>query len=258
MSGLVVSQLSVRAGGRTIVDAASFRAARGQITGLVGPNGAGKSTVMRAAIGLTDSTGGTVRFDEADLLGMDRRQRARTCAFMEQSATTETRITVGEVVALGRLPHQPSWQAEPGAEDDRVIHRALMVTGTLGLSGRQFNTLSGGEQQRVHLARTLAQQPRLLVLDEPTSHLDVRAQHEMLGLLRERAADGLTVLMAIHDLNLAAAFCDRIVVMGNGRIVAEGAPEAVLEPGLLQDVYGIEASIIPHPTTGRPLIAYGR
>ncbi len=256
MSGLVVTGLSVRAGDRMIVDSATFTAPAGQVTGLVGPNGAGKSTLMRALLGLGPSTAAEVRFEGSDLLAMGRRERARTCAFVEQSATTETRITVREVVGLGRLPHQPSWQAEPAEPDETIIRQAFEAVDLGAFADRVFNTLSGGEQQRVHLARALAQEPRLLVLDEPTSHLDVRAQKDMLDLLRERSTAGLTVLMAIHDLNLAAGYCDRVVVMSCGGIVSEGVPEAVLTPAMLRDVYGVAASVIPHPATGRPLIAY--
>lgn len=256
MNGLVVAGLSVRAGGRMIVDDATFSAPAGQVTGLVGPNGAGKSTLMRAALGLEAATAGMARFEGSDLLAMGRRERAKTCAFVEQSSTTETRITVREVVGLGRLPHQPSWQAEPAGQDEAIIEQALAAVELGAFANRVFNTLSGGEQQRVHLARALAQEPQLLVLDEPTSHLDVRAQKDMLDLLRRRAAAGLTVLLAIHDLNLAAGYCDRVVVMNGGRIVTQGASETVLTPALLREVYGVEASVVPHPTTGRPLIAY--
>ncbi len=256
MSGLVVTRLSVRAGERKIVDDATFSAPAGQVTGLVGPNGAGKSTVMRAALGFGGTTAGEVLFAGADLLAIARRERAKICAFVEQTATTETRITVREVVGLGRLPHQPSWQAEPSEEDDAVVEQALAAVDLSAFADRVFSTLSGGEQQRVHLARALAQQPRLLVLDEPTSHLDIRAQRHMLDLLRDRATAGLTVLMAIHDLNLAAGYCDRVVVMNDGRIVSEGAPGNVLLPALLREVYGVEATVMTNPRTGRPLIAY--
>jgi iron complex transport system ATP-binding protein len=257
VSGLEVRDLKVRIGGKVLVREASFSAPAAQITGLVGPNGAGKSTLMRALLGLTEGGGGKVQFADADLLAMRRRDRARMCAFVEQSASTEIRMTVEEVVSLGRLPFQPAWQAAPDRGDAAAIGAALAAIGMSGFADRLFSTLSGGEQQRVHLARALAQEPRLLVLDEPTSHLDVRGQHEMLGLLRDRSSAGLTVLMAIHDLNLAAAYCDWLVVMRAGAVVAQGAPEALLSPPLLQDVYDVETTVMQHPKTGKPLIAFG-
>src|SRR5690606_6015064 len=153
----------------------SFAAPAGQVIGLIGPNGAGKSTLLAALLGLV-SAQGTIRFEDADLPSMPRRDRARLAAMVEQSASTEERLTVRDVVALGRIPFEPAWQAEPGPGDAAVIEAALKETGMTAFATRLFHTLSGGEQQRVHLARALAQEPRLLLLDEPTSHLDIAGQ----------------------------------------------------------------------------------
>ena len=157
---------------------------------------------------------------------------------------------------LGRIPFQSVWQSEPSTTDGLAIDAALASVGMAGFAGRHYHTLSGGEQQRLQVARALAQEPQLLVLDEPTNHLDVHAQLSILGLLRRRAQAGATVLLALHDLNLAAAFCDDLVVLHGGKLVTQGTPEAVLTPALLRDVYGVKASLLRHPGTGRPLIAY--
>ena len=252
---LCVSGLSVIKSGTSIVSAASFTAPSGAVTGLIGPNGAGKSTLLAAILGLVPATG-TAQFDSINLPAMPRRDRARMVAFVEQSASTEERLTVRDVVALGRIPHEASWQSAPSTEDIAIVDAALAQTGMTAFATRRFDTLSGGEQQRVHLARALAQQPRLLLLDEPTSHLDIAGQLHLLSLLRRRAAGGTTVLLALHDLNLATRFCDHVVVLSKGSVAAEGAPGAVLTPALLETVYGVRARLVPDLETGGQLIVY--
>lgn len=252
-AGLKLTAVSLRRGGRTIVSAAGFSAPAGRVTGLVGPNGAGKSTLISAIVGLERPESGTVSFGGLDLVGMTRRERARLCAYVEQSASTEERLTVAEVVALGRIPHASLW-AGPGRDEDMLVAAALERVGMTGFAGRAFNTLSGGEQQRVHMARALAQAPQLLVLDEPTSHLDIRAQLQVLELLSDLARAGGTVLLALHDLNLALRFCDWLVVMHQGLVVAEGLPAEILTEALLAEVYGVRARLIAG--SDGPVIAY--
>lgn len=254
---LTIQGLTVRAGGSVILDGVSLTAGAGRLTGLIGPNGAGKSTLMRSMLGLQSSEAGTVRLAGVDFLAQSRGQRARLSAFVEQEIGTDARLTGRDVVMLGRIPFQSNWQSAPSPEDDRVVDDAIGAVAMEAFAGRLYHTLSGGEQQRLQIARALAQQPQLLVLDEPTSHLDVHAQLAILHLLRQRAAAGVTVLLALHDLNLAAGFCDELVVLHNGRCVAQGTPEAVLTPALLRQVYQVEATLLQHPRTGRPMIAYG-
>lgn len=253
--GLVLNAFGIRLGGKAIVSGIDMVAATGTVTGLIGPNGAGKSTLMRGVLGLLPANG-SVSFGGVDLLAMPRRSRAQVAAFVEQSSDTDARLTVREVVALGRIPFQPIWQTTPARDDAELVDASLAEADMTSFADRLYQTLSGGEQQRVQIARALAQQPRLLLLDEPTSHLDVQAQLQMLDLLRRRAATGMTVLLAIHDLNLAAGFCDSLVVLQDGQNVAAGTPEQVLSPALLHSVYGVSASVLRHPNTGRPLIAY--
>lgn len=240
---LQVTHLSVEKSRKPILADLSFTAPAGAVTGLIGPNGAGKSTLLTALLGLIPSRG-TASFHAADLPNMPRRGRARLLAYVEQSTTTEERLSVRDVVALGRIPFEAAWQAEPSAEDESIIATALADTEMTGFADRRFSTLSGGEQQRVHVARALAQQPELLLLDEPTSHLDIRAQLQLLALLRLKAASGMTVLLALHDLNLAARYCDHLVVMNHGKVVTEGTPTDVLTPALLHNVYGVRARVL--------------
>ena len=177
-------------------------------------------------------------------------------AFVEQSGMTEARLSARDVVMLGRRPFQSIWQSAPSPADGAAVDEVLAVVGMSGLAARHYQTLSGGEQQRLQIARALAQMPRLLMLDEPTNHLDVQAQLAILSLLRRRAEAGVTVLLALHDLNLAAMFCDTLIVLDQGRLVASGAPEDVLTPNLLWSVYQVGATLLRHPGTGRPMIAY--
>ena len=251
--GLIVSGLSVTLGGRPILREVGFAAPKGKVTGLIGPNGAGKSTLIGTVAGLHGADKGTISFAQTDLLTVSRRERAKRVAYVEQSAGTEERLSLRDVVALGRIPHQSAFALED-RQDAAIIDGAIGLVGLEGLAGRQFNTLSGGEQQRAQIARALAQEPQLFLLDEPTSHLDIRAQIEVLALLRSLAVSGTTVLLALHDLNLALRHCDWLVAMGDGRVVAEGAPGDVLTSGLLADLYGVTAVQLNGPLG--PVIAF--
>lgn len=254
MASLQIDSATVTVQGRQLVKDVSLTA-RG-MTALVGPNGAGKSTLLKAISGIIPLSHGSIAFDGQDLLSLSRRDRASLVAFVEQSATTDERLSACDVASLGRIPFQSIWQSRGNADDDTIVARALEDVGLADLAERQFTSLSGGEQQRVLLARALAQQPRLLILDEPTSHLDVAAQMSVLDLLRHKAHGGLTVLLALHDLNLAMAYCDSVMVLHQGRVAAQGVPNNVLTPALLREVYGVWASVLHHPETGRPVIVY--
>lgn len=258
MNGLLVRDAQVWASERPVLADASFSAPSGLVTGLIGPNGAGKSTMIAAVLGLRRLSAGTIAFDGANLPGAAPAERARFCAHVEQFATTTERLTVRDVVALGRLPFQSDWQAAPTGSDEAIIAAAIADLGIEAFEARLYHTLSGGEQQRVQIARALAQQPRLLLLDEPTSHLDIEAQLLVLDLLRRRAQAGCTVLLALHDLNLAARYCDHLVMMQSGKTVAEGPPEAMLDAKLLLKVYRVEASIVRLPGSVHPFVVYDR
>ncbi|HQZ12823.1 MAG TPA: ABC transporter ATP-binding protein [Devosia sp.] len=258
MSGLIVRGVEVRVGDRALVSDAAFTTRAGQVTALIGPNGAGKTTLLAALLGLRRLTAGTVEFDGRDFAALPFAERAKLCAYVEQDAGTPERLTVRDVVALGRIPFQSTWRTTLPADDETIVAGALEALNLMNFANRLYHTLSGGEQQRVQMARALAQEPQLLLLDEPTSHLDIEAQLLALDLLQDRARAGCTVLLAMHDLNLAARYADHLVVMKVGRVVAEGPPAEVLTEKLLLDVYGVHATILTAPGSEVPVVIYDR
>lgn len=221
----------------------------GTFTGLLGPNGSGKTTLLNVIAGLRKPTHGTVSADAQNLHALSGRDRARRIALVEQHAHTGLELRVREVVELGRVPHQGRF----GGSQHASVVDAMKLARIEHLAGRSWQTLSGGERQRTQLARALAQQPSLLLLDEPTNHLDLGHQLDFLDTVRGL---GVTTVAALHDLELAAAYCDRLVVLKAGRIVAAGAVDDVLTADLLDEVYGVRATVTPHPSTGRPHLAW--
>ncbi|MFF4410075.1 ABC transporter ATP-binding protein [Streptomyces sp. NPDC001262] len=249
-----VENLSVEIAGARLVEDVALRADSGRFVGLVGPNGSGKSTLLRCVYRALRPTAGRVLLAGDDLHALSAREGARRLAALPQESVSEFDFTVAEVVAMGRLPHQGA-AGRVTADDTEACAAALARTGAAHLADRGFLTLSGGEKQRVLIARALAQQPEVLVLDEPTNHLDIAQQLEVLSLVR---ASGLTVLAALHDLNLAATHCDALYVIAGGRIVASGPPHDVLSAELLADVFGVRAHRVPHPVTGAPQLLFDR
>lgn len=238
MSALQVCGLAWAAAGRLIVSGIDLTVAPGRVTGIVGPNGSGKTTVLHLIAGLRAPAGGQVILDGEDVLELSPRERARRIALVEQKADTNLDLTAREVVALGRYARRPRWGRRPDRED--AVDRALQLADAAGLADRSWGTMSGGEQQRVHLARALAQEPQVLLLDEPTNHLDLAHQIGLLQLVRSLDC---TTLVVLHDLDLAAASCDELVVMDAGSVVACGSTAEVLVPGLLEDVFGVRTSV---------------
>ncbi len=220
----------------------------GSFTGLLGPNGSGKSTLLRGLARLGELDDGVVHLGADDVHRIPRRALARRLALVEQRSDTDLDLTVLDVVLLGRTPYRAALQADSATDVAIAMHHLERVD-LARLAHRRWPTLSGGEQQRVHLARAMTQEPSLLVLDEPTNHLDVAHALQLLALVGH---SGLTVLAALHDLNLAATFCDRLVVLHQGRVAAAGTPQQVLTPELLAEVYDVEAEVTAHPRTGRP------
>lgn len=304
-----IEDLCVDVAGVRLVADATVRAASGQVVGLIGPNGSGKSTLLRCAYRALRPSAGAVLVGGEDLHALKPREGARRLAALPQESSSEFDFTVGEVVAMGRTPHQGA-TGRASAADVRACTAALARVGADHLADRGFLTLSGGEKQRVLIARALAQQPRILVLDEPTNHLDIAQQLEVLALLgtdapREQPAGdpagdpagsgsgptdaagpaepigptgpdggtdttgsaaraasgtpaGLTVLTALHDLNLAARHCDVLYVIAHGRIVTSGTPPEVLTPELLAEVFQVRAHRVQHPESGALQLLFDR
>ncbi|MCI3930963.1 ABC transporter ATP-binding protein [Streptomyces sp. AN091965] len=238
--------------GRRLVDGVSLTVSAGETVGIVGPNGSGKTTLLRCVYGALAATAGRVLLDGTDLAAAGVKARARRVATVPQDGHAGFELTVRQVVAMGRSPHKRFWEADT-TTDRAMVADALERVGAADLADRPFGQLSGGERQRALLARALVQEPAVLVLDEPTNHLDIRYQLEILGLVKEL---GTANLLALHDLTLAAYYCDRLYVLDGGRVVASGPPATVLTGELLAEVYGVTAEVAVHPATGAPTVTY--
>ena len=237
---------------RSIVSDVSLSVAPGETLGLIGPNGSGKSSLLRLLAGLRRPTSGRVAIHGEDISQVSRKALAREVAFVQQSATTDTNVTVSDVVRLGRTPHR-SALAGWSETDERAVTAALTRVDMATRRTQAWQTLSGGERQRVHIARALAQAPKVMFLDEPTNHLDIHHQIEILRMVREL---DLTSVIALHDLNLAAMFCDRIVVLSDGAVCACGTPQTVLTRERLRDVFRVSAYVDISPYHGQPHIRF--
>ena len=218
----------------------------------MGPNGSGKTTLLRTIYRVLKPRTGVIRLDGADVWQMTTRQAARHMAVVTQERAGDFDFSVFEIVLMGRMPHQRVFQGD-SSHDYHLVTAALARVGLSGFASRSFKSLSGGEKQRVLIARALAQEARVLILDEPTNHLDVYYQLEILDLVRSLS---VTTLAAMHDLNLAAHYCDRIILLMRGRIVDCGVPDEVLNPDLIRKVYGVAADVIRHPKTMKPYVIF--
>lgn len=234
---------------REAIDEATLGVTTGEIVALVGPNGSGKSTLIRLLVGAREPNRGETELLGRKLAAWSALDIARRVGIMAQHEEPAFPVTVRELVAMGRYPHLGAWR-RPGADDHRAIERALERCRVDTLAARSFVTLSGGERQRARLARALAQEPLALALDEPTAALDIASEMSIWELLRAEAAKGKTVLLSTHNLNLAARYADRLILLHRGRVAAEGAPEAVLREQTLSEVYGWPVKVVPHPGPG--------
>ncbi|GIZ12239.1 heme ABC transporter ATP-binding protein [Pseudomonas sp. NCCP-436] len=251
---LQVEQLEIRRGRSLVLSGIDLQLLPGQVLGVLGPNGAGKSTLLAAMAGELSASSGQVLLEQRALSEWIGAERARRLAVLPQSSTLGFAFRVEEVVAMGRLPH-----ASGRARDAEIVEQALQAADAGHLTGRSYLALSGGERQRVHLARVLAQlwpggQGQSLLLDEPTSMLDPLHQHTCLQTVRKLAESGVAVLVVLHDLNLAARYCDRLLLLEQGRPHALGTPDEVLRAESLRAVFGLEVLVQHHPERGHPLI----
>jgi iron complex transport system ATP-binding protein len=238
MSVLVAIDVKLRRGAREILKGVSASVSGGEVLGLIGPNGAGKTSLLRALACLLDIDAGSIALDGAPLATLDPLLRARRIAYVEQSGTAAWPVSVHDLVSLGRLPHRRSMRVVSQADED-AINAALIATGCDALADRTIDTLSSGERSRVMLARALASEPEILLLDEPVAALDPAQQLGVMELLNKLAAGGIGILAVLHDLPLASRLCHRLMLLKEGRVLVEGTPDAVLRDGMLAQAFAV-------------------
>lgn len=247
-----IQDVSIEISGFKLIDGCSLSVRSCEILGLVGPNGSGKSTLLRTIYRALKPTTGSVLVDGDDVWQLDARTSATRTAVVTQESFGDFDFLVEEVVAMGRIPHKAVLERE-NASDRDLVSSSLHRVGLSAYRDRLYSSLSGGEKQRVLLARALAQQGSVLVLDEPTNHLDIRAQLDLLDLVSQL---GVTTIAALHDLNLASSYCDRICVLHDGEIVAVDTPSKALSPDLVSKVFGVTAHPATHPADGSFYLAF--
>lgn len=252
MSVLQAEKLSLSYDTVSIVELLDLQTPSGEITALIGPNGCGKSTLLRGLARLLKPQHGSVLLDGRTIHTISTKQLAKELGILPQAPTAPEGITVRELVAQGRYPHQDWFQQWSQADED-ALQRALTLTNLTALSERIVDTLSGGQRQRAWIAMTLAQQTDILLLDEPTTYLDLAHQLEVLDLLLQLNAEGKTIIMVLHDLNHAAHYANHLVALSAGKIVAQGKPDEVVTEAIVKNVFNVESQIIEHPATGKPL-----
>jgi len=240
---IALDQLSFAYNGVPTLNDINLEVNGGEVLAVVGPNGSGKTTLLKLVSGLLKPKSGAVYLDGAKLESLSPRELARKLGALEQEHQTEFEFTARELVSWGRIPHSSRFQ-KINVEDEEAVDNALQVTGLTGLSLRSINELSGGERQRVFLAMALAQEPEILLLDEPTAHLDMRYQIEILDLVRKLATCGLAVIVAIHDLNLAARVADRMAFLNSGSLEAHGPPDQLLCSDLIERIWGLKTRVL--------------
>jgi iron complex transport system ATP-binding protein len=229
----------------------------GELVGVIGPNGSGKSTLIKCLSRALTPQRGRVWLNGSELVSLSQQHIAQHVAVVSQAVELPPGFTAFEIVMMGRVPHLAWWQNE-NARDKEIARAALEATGTWALADRLVNHLSGGERQRVVIARALAQEPQILLLDEPTAHLDIKHQIEVMELVRRLNRErGLAVLVVSHDLNLAAQYCSRLVLFKEGRVYTSGLPRDVIASDVLREVYGVELLVVPHPQNQRPIALVG-
>jgi iron complex transport system ATP-binding protein len=254
VNALEISSLSVGYGSRVVLQDISLNIRAGEIFALIGPNGAGKTTLIKSVSGVIPLTAGKVLVRGRDLQKLSPSQRATYLAVVPQARNLPENYSVWQTVLMGRTPYL-GWLGRPGSRDEERVVWALQRTETFTLAERRIGELSGGEQQRVLLARALAQDTPILLLDEPTAHLDLKHQSGLLELVRDLShSNVLAVLMVLHDLNHVSMFADRVGLLVDGGLKAVGSPREVLSQDLLQEVYQVSLRVISHPESGAPLV----
>lgn len=252
MLNLRLNEVSLGYGKRIVLHSISLEARPGEILGIIGPNGSGKSTLIRGMTRFIQPTSGQIFVDGKDISKMSRQDLARLVAVVPQNPVLPELFTAFEVVLLGRTPHLGLFRYE-SKNDLRIVQEAMKATHTLAFAERRVSELSGGERQRLTIARALAQEPKIILMDEPTANLDINYQMETLDFIRQLCQEqGLIVVATLHDLNLAAQYCDRLVMLSNGRVYCQGPPEMVINTQTIKAVYGAEVYVYPHPVNSIP------
>lgn len=252
---LVVEGLTCAYGKNIVLRDISFEVARGEFVGIIGPNGSGKTTLVKAITKVLKPIRGRISVDGTDVSLLSFKELARRVAVVSQSPDIEFDMTVEEFILLGRIPHRRKFQFLESREDERAALKAMDLTGLLHLKDRILKELSGGERQLALIARALAQEPDLLILDEPTAHLDITHQVSILNLLKRlNGRENLTVITVLHDLNLAAGYCDRLIMLKEGKVYKVGKPEEVLTSQIIGDVYQTEVIVGRDPISFKPHI----
>ncbi|MEW6085766.1 MAG: heme ABC transporter ATP-binding protein [Chloroflexota bacterium] len=252
---LKVTGLSVRYGARVVLENISLNVAGGKMLALIGPNGTGKSTFIKAVSGVIPAQRGKIQVNGQDVTRLSPLQRARLMAVIPQAAALPPAFTVWQTVLMGRTPHL-NFLGQPSQKDEEIARRSLERVNALDLAKRRVGELSGGEAQRILMARALAQSAPLLLMDEPTAHLDLKYQLNILSLASSLAhKDGFAVLIVLHDLNLAAQYADRVALLAEGRLQAIGTPEQTITSKLLVPAYDVPLHVLPHPIHGRPFVS---
>ncbi len=236
---IALRQVTIGIGGRTLVREITGEVRAGEFVAVLGPNGVGKTTLLRSLCGLRSPQGGSIVLDGRDIAHLTPLERARHIAFVTSDDAMTDALTVRELVAIGRFPHHAWWEWNPTAGDERAVNDALDLVKLQPFAERPFATLSSGERQRAWIAMGLAQGTPIILLDEPTSHLDVRVAHRILALLRDLARAGRTIVCVLHDLNEAASYADRLMLLGCERMLAFDEPARVLDPTIVESAYGI-------------------
>ena len=249
---LSAEEVSVRLSNRDIVREVSLHVAERRFVGLLGPNGSGKTTLLKIVYRVLKPSAGLITLDDVDIRKLSYRETARRMGVISQFNVMNFDFNVEEVVLMGRAPHKAAFSRDT-EEDYRIAEEALKRVDMLDFRDRSYNTLSGGEKQRVLLARTLAQQVELLILDEPTNHLDIKYQIQIMDVVKSL---GVSVLAALHDLNLTLLYCDYVYVLKNGRIVAHGETEDVITEQLIRDVYEVDCAVQRQPRSGKLYVTY--
>ncbi len=249
---LKVENVTLAYGKNIVLEGINFAAQEGEMLGLIGPNGSGKTTLLKAISRLLSPRSGEIRLNGKNIAKIPRKELAKLLAVVPQNPSLPETLTAFELVLMGRNPHLGFLRYE-SRKDMEIAYKAMELTQTDFLASRRVGELSGGEKQRLIIARALTQEPKSLLLDEPTAHLDINHQVEILNLVKSLCTcKGLTVIAALHDLNLAAQYCDRLFLLGNCRIYAEGTPEEVITPQNIKEVYGAEVLVYPHPVNKLP------